>query len=100
MRIEKLANALHNLRSSFGLDGIDMMLLGDMAALKKFEKEVTIMKIVDTSTAASPATIHARIKRLCDEGILVKTEHETNMRYKLLKQGPKYIEVVKLLGEH
>lgn len=99
MRLEKLADALYALRGGFGLDGTDVMVLGDVMRLKKSAGEVTIMEIVDGACAASPATIHARIKRLCDEGLLAKVEREGNMRYKLLEQGPRYIELVKILGE-
>ncbi len=99
MRLEKLAEALACMRQDFGLDAIDVMVLDEVLRLKKSGGEVTIMEIVDRSSVASPATVHARIKSLCEKDILVKVEHKSNMRYKMLEKGPQYAILTKALAE-
>jgi predicted transcriptional regulator len=86
------------MRQDFGLDAIDVMVLDEVLRLKKSGGEVTIMEIVDRSSVASPATVHARIKSLCEKDILVKVEHKSNMRYKMLEKGPRYLELTKALA--
>jgi predicted transcriptional regulator len=87
------------MRQDFGLDAIDVMVLDEVLRLKKSGGEVTIMEIVDRSSVASPATVHARIKSLCEKDILVKVEHKSNMRYKMLEKGPQYVILTKALAE-
>ena len=99
MKLEKLASALACVRRDFGLDAIDVMVLDEVLRLKKSGSEVTIMEIVDRSSVASPATVHARIKSMCEKDILIKVEHKSNMRYKMLEKGPRYVDLVKALTE-
>ena len=69
MKMDKLAVALRKINQSYGLDMTDLIILDDIAQKKKHNGQVTIMEIVETSSAASPATIHARIKRMCEHNI-------------------------------
>ena len=99
MRLEKLAEALACVRNDFGMDAIDVMVLDEVLRLKKSGGEVTIMEIVDRSSVASPATVHARIKSLCEKDIPIKVEHKSNMRYKMLEKGPRFVNLTKALAE-
>lgn len=99
MKLEKLAEALARVRNDFGMDATDVMVLDEVLRLKKSGGEVTIMEIVDRSSVASPATVHARIKSLCEKDILMKVEHRSNMRYKMLEKGPQYPAFTKALAE-
>ena len=89
MKLEKLSEAVRTARG-WELDAIDLLLLARIAEQMKAKEEVTIMQLVDSSDAASPATNHARIKSLCKRGYLKKTEHETSMRYKTLEKGDRF----------
>ena len=53
MKLEKLAMAMRTCRTSFGLDMTDLLILDEVAQAHKSKEEVTIMKIVDSSSAAS-----------------------------------------------
>jgi DNA-binding MarR family transcriptional regulator len=57
------------------------------------------MEIVDYCDAASPATIHKRIKKLCAAEFLKKTEHPDDVRFKVLTKGERYDLLVKYLAE-
>jgi hypothetical protein len=57
------------------------------------------MEIVDKSKAASPATVHARIKLLCDMDLLKKSPHHTNLSYRMLDKGPEFDRLTKILGD-
>jgi hypothetical protein len=57
------------------------------------------MEIVDKSKAASPATVHARIKLLCDMDLLQKKPHHINLSYRMLDKGPEFDRLTKILGD-
>lgn len=99
MRLDKLASALSAVRSAYGLDATDLMVLDEIMRIKRMAGEVTIMEIVDKSEAASPATVHARIKSLCNMDLLKKTPHHTNLSYRMLEKGPEFDQLVKILGD-
>lgn len=93
MRLDKATQALRKAKESFGLDMTDLIILDEVAQAKKLKKEVTIMEIVDASTAASPATVHERIKRLCTENFLRKDSHPGSLRHRVLDFGPTYYQL-------
>lgn len=98
MKLDKIAIALREARASFGLDMTDLMILDDVVRTRKQMGEVTIMEIVDSSDAASRATVHERIKRLCANGFLRKDSHPGNLRVKVLDTHDEYDKLVKRLG--
>ena len=99
MKLDKLASALSLMRSEYGLDATDLMVLDEVMRTKRVAGEVTIMEIVDKSKAASPATVHARIKLLCDMDLLKKSPHHTNLSYRMLDKGPQFDHLTKILGD-
>jgi hypothetical protein len=54
MKLDKAIQALRKAKESFGLDMTDLIILDEVAQAKKLKKPVTIIEIVDTSSAASP----------------------------------------------
>jgi hypothetical protein len=100
MKIEKLTEAVQLMKGRFKLDVIDLIVLREaLARDKQMPREVTIMELVSYCDAASPATIHARIKKLCTLNLLKKTEHPDDVRFKVLTKGDKYDALVKELAE-
>ena len=98
MKMDKLATALRTINKSYGLDMTDLIILDDVAQ-KKRKGQVTIMEIVETSEAASPATVHARIKRMCDGRTLYKIIDDNNLRLRMLDFGPTYHQMVEEVGQ-
>jgi predicted transcriptional regulator len=99
MKLDKLATALSTAKATYGLDSTDLIVLNEIMTVKRVVGEVTIMEIVDRSSAASPATVHARIKLLCNMNLLKKVPHSINLSYKTLEKGPEYDRLVQTLGE-
>ena len=98
MKMDKLATALRTINKSYGLDMTDLIILDDVAQ-KKRKGQVTIMEIVETSEAASPATVHARIKRMCNNQVLRKASDETNLRFRTLDFGATYHQMIEEVGQ-
>ena len=100
MKIEKLMEAVYLMKGRFNLDLIDLVVLHEaLTRDKQMPHEVTIMEIVDYCDAASPATIHKRIKKLCAAEFLKKTEHPDDVRFKVLTKGERYGILEKYLAE-
>ena len=100
MKIEKLIEAVRLMKGRFNLDMIDLIILNEaLTRDKQMPHEVTIMEIVDYCDAASPATIHSRIKKLCAQNLLKKTEHPDDVRFKVLTKGELYDDMLKQLAE-
>lgn len=97
--MDKLATALRTINQSYGLDMTDLIILDDVAQKQKGGAQVTIMEIVETSDAASPATVHARIKRMCENKFLQKILHDSNLRLRELDFGPTYHKMVEEVGQ-
>jgi DNA-binding MarR family transcriptional regulator len=98
MKLDKLVAGLNEAKASFGLDGTDLTILDEVVRAKKSKGEVTIMEMIHESSAASPATVHERIKRLCNNGFLRKDPHPGNLRLKVLDTHDEYDKLVKRLG--
>lgn len=97
MKLEKLAAALRELHG-LGLTTIDVLIFDDIAKTLRQGDEATIMKIMNSQFAASPATVHSRIKKLCDEGYLFKNSDPKNLRFKTLEPAKGYDKLVERLG--
>jgi predicted MarR family transcription regulator len=98
MKLEKLSEAVRAART-WGLDPIDVLLLARVHEQIKAKEPVTIMQLVNNSDAASPATNHARVKRLCAEGFLKKVECTKSLRHKVLEKGDQFDEFLFHLAE-
>lgn len=98
MKLDKLAVTLREIKKSFGLDMTDLLILDDVARAQKAIGKVTIMELVESCEAASEATVHARIKKLCDRKFLRKDSEQNNLRNKLLNFGPTYQKLVDVIG--
>jgi predicted transcriptional regulator len=88
MKIEQLTKSLRMVNTEYELDWTDVLVLGEVLRLMD-KGEVTIMEILALEGIASPATIHVRLRKLCDKQLLTKSERESNNRYKVLTKGPK-----------
>ena len=98
MKLEKLSEAMRLARDHWDLDAIDLLLLARIAEQIKAKESVTIMQLVDSSDAASPATNHARIKSLCKRNYLKKVESQESLRYKVLEKGDRFDKFLVDLG--
>ena len=90
MKLDKLANALRTTRMNHSLDDVDLILLDEVVNQMRQPDPVTIMEVIRASVAASPATVHARIKKLCAQDILKKVDHPGSGRHKVLARGPMF----------
>ena len=100
MELHALHNALDMARRKHELTDDDVAVLQQVAAAQAAGEATTVMKTVEHPYVVSPATIHARVKRLCERGFLIKTEQKSNMRYKILMLGPKatdFIDELKMI---
>lgn len=98
MKLEKLGTALRTIKESYGLDMTDLLILDGVARAKKAVGKVTIMDFLESCDAASQATIHKRIKVLCDNNFLDKHADKNNLRNKTLELGPSYYQLVEEVG--
>lgn len=87
MKLEKFNDALA-VAHEFGLDGVDVAILGAIAAKRRSEGAATIMQFSSGIPVASFATIHARVKRMVKSGVLCKRVDKDNERFKVLEDGP------------
>ena len=87
MKLEKLGEALA-VANEYEMDGIDVAILAAVAEKRRTEGEATIMQFSSGLPFASFGTIHARVRRMVDKGILTKQIREDNQRYKVLGDGP------------
>ena len=94
MKLYQASDMLRTMRDKYDLDGIDLMLLGDINTLGN---GATIMEFIGEFDGASQATTHARIRKLCEKNILKKVEVSDNLRYKTLEKGSEFDKLVKLL---
>jgi DNA-binding Lrp family transcriptional regulator len=98
MKLEKLNDALA-VAHEFGLDGVDIAILGAIAEKRRGEGGATIMQFSSGISVASFATIHARVKRMVDKGILCKRVNKSNERYKVLEDGPAFGKFINKLSD-
>ena len=94
MTLDNLANALR-LIQKYELDQFDVMLMDTVAQSTSGPDAGSVMRVIADCTVASRGKLHARIKRLCAQGLLRKIEHPNgNMRFKRLEFGSEYLKLM------
>lgn len=81
LRLLNLVGAIQ--RRQPALDPIEERLLNRMAAAWHRGDKVTVTEAMDTQEGLAPATVHRRLKRLRDKGLisLATDEHDQRLRY-------------------
>lgn len=90
---------MKQIKGSFGLDMTDVLILDDIERAQKKSGKVTIMEFIESCDVASQATVHARIKKMCNQKFLRKDVEEDNLRNKLLNFGPTYYQLVEAVRQ-
>jgi DNA-binding Lrp family transcriptional regulator len=98
MKLEKLNDALA-VAHEFKLDGVDIAILAAIAEKRRSEGAATIMQFSSGIPVASFATIHARVKRMVQSGVLSKRVDVDNERFKVLEDGPAFSRFVSKLSD-
>lgn len=98
MKLDKLAQALNNVRDKFKLDSTDLLILNSVIEMNK-QGDVLTMQLIKNFEGASEATTHARMKKLVQCGLLSRVGDEDNLRIKKLKPTNKTNELVRYLAE-
>jgi hypothetical protein len=97
MTLNEFASALVLIRE-YDLDASDILLMDMISKAEDDPRTTTVMHVIATAGAASRAKSHARIKALCKRGLLEKVDHPSgNLRFKQLKFGPAYLQLLKEL---
>lgn len=84
MHLGKLVEALQ-VAHKFELDTVDLCILAEVV----LQGEATIMSFSSGFDFASFGTVHARVKRMVEKGLLTRSVSKTNQRYRPIKEGPK-----------
>lgn len=84
MDLARLVTALR-VAHKFELDLVDLCILAEVVR----QGEATIMSFSSGFDFASFGTVHARVKRMVEKGLLTKSVSKTNQRYRPIKEGPK-----------
>jgi DNA-binding MarR family transcriptional regulator len=98
MKLDKLAQALNNVRDKFKIDSTDLLILNSVIEMNK-QGDVLTMQFIKNFDGASEATTHARMKRLVQSGLLSRVGDDENLRIKKLKPTNKTSELVRYLAE-
>jgi len=98
MKLDKLAQALNNVRDKFKVDSTDLLILNSVIEMNK-QGDVLTMQLIKNFGGASEATTHARMKKLVQCGLLSRVGDEGNLRIKKLKPTNKTNELVRYLAE-
>lgn len=92
MKVEKIGNTLSMVHAKFGIDSIDLMLLGN-----GLNERVTNV-LLDCKHLGSPANLHARLtKKLVKKKLVKLTPCETDARVKYVTEGAKLKELEEIL---
>jgi hypothetical protein len=83
-----ILKTVFDIASKYQLDGVDLAILADIAYMREKKGAATIMLFSDGTIYASFATIHARVSRMVENGILVRRPLPKNRRVKALEDGP------------
>jgi DNA-binding MarR family transcriptional regulator len=98
MKLEKLAQALNDVRDKFKVDSTDLLIISSVIEMKK-RGDVLTMQFIKNFDGASEATTHARMKKLVKRGLLARVGDDNNLRIKKLEPTGKTTELVKYLAE-
>jgi DNA-binding MarR family transcriptional regulator len=95
MKFDKFVMKLKGTKDKFGLNPFEVIILDEVIR----KGEVTIMALLDEFWRTSPATTHKHIKNLISRKMLKLEVSPTDGRVKVLKEGCKFKELAKYLGE-
>jgi DNA-binding MarR family transcriptional regulator len=98
MKLEKLAQALNDVRNKFKIDSTDLLIISSILEMKK-QGDVLTMQFVKNFEGASEATTHMRMKKLIKRGLLARVGDDQNLRIKKLEPTGKTNELLKYLAE-
>lgn len=98
MKLDKLAQALNTMYSTYGVDSTDLLIINSVIEMNK-RGDVLTMQFLKNFKSASLATAHARMKKLVDCGLIARTGDANNLRIKKLQPTPLTSELVKHLAE-
>jgi DNA-binding MarR family transcriptional regulator len=97
MQLDRLALALYGLKQKFGVDSTDVMILHAVYDLRKEQGEVPTMLLLSQFDDISPATVHVRLKKLLESGMLARVGDPTNLRVKNVETTDKTEEMLAFL---
>jgi DNA-binding MarR family transcriptional regulator len=95
MKFDKFVAKLKGTKDKFGLEPVELIILDEIVR----RGEVTIMAFSDGFAQTSPMTTFKHIKNLTKRKLLKLEQSPTDGRVKLLREGAKFKELVKYLGE-
>ena len=96
MKLDHLAFALDAVSQGFDVDATDLLIISSVIEKNK-TGDVYTMKFIKEFKSVSQATVHARMKKLIDKGLLARTGDEKNLRVKKLQPTDKTEELVKFV---
>lgn len=92
MKVEKISNTLGLVHAKFGIDSIDLMLLG----IGLNERVTNVLE--DCRHLGSPANLHSRLtKKLVKKKLVKLTPSDTDARVKYVTEGAKLKELEEIL---
>lgn len=85
LRFLNLVNAVRSLPTFPSLDAVEERVLNALAAVWATGAKVTVLEAMRLSPDASPSTVHRRLKRLQEKGLIVLREHESDSRLRVIE---------------
>ena len=95
MKFDKFVAKLKGTKDKFGLEPVELIILDEIVR----KGEVTIMAFAEEFWRTSQVTTFKHVKNLTKRKMLKLEPSPTDGRVKLLKEGSKFNELVKYLGE-
>lgn len=98
MKVIETSEILTTLKKKFGLDGIDIVMLGRFQICWNFGNEVKIMNVVKELCAdvASPASLHNRISVLAKGKFIKIVVDKKDTRVKHIQEGINFKKLERL----
>jgi hypothetical protein len=104
MNVNNMAVKLTTVKNKFGLDDLDLTILGRLQLIWnkgwKVTDEVTVMEIIKQVCVdiASPASLHHRISALANADLIKLTTNKKDARVKHVREGVNFKKLEKSLG--
>jgi DNA-binding MarR family transcriptional regulator len=95
MKFDKFVAKLKGTKDKFGLEPVELIILDEIVR----KGEVTIMAFSNGFQQTSPMTTFKHIKNLIKRKLIRLESSPTDGRVKLLREGAKFKELSKYLGE-
>ena len=95
MKFDKFVAKLKGTKDKFGLEPVELVILDEIVR----KGEVTIMAFSNEFQQTSPMTTFKHIKNLTKRKLLRLEPSPTDGRVKVLREGVKFKELSKYLGE-